>query len=87
MKVDKVVITESGIILMLLLLSGVSYKLGKYCIASNCTRFSSICCSFERKSLDNADAIDLITNSNNHDNTTQITEMVVEQIKHDLEEG
>ena len=87
MKINNITITESGIILMMLLLSGVGYKLARQCIGSNCTKFSSICCSFEREALDNADALDLINNNNNHENTTQITEMVVEQIKHDLEEG
>ncbi len=45
--------------MLLLQVSGVGYKLARQCIGSNCTKFSSICCSFEREALDNADALDL----------------------------
>lgn len=77
-------ITESGIILMLLLLSGVAWKLGKTCLASNCSEVKTPCFSCKRDTISEENALELINNQQ-HVNTEKLHEIVVSEIKKDLE--
>ncbi len=77
-------ITESGIILCLLLLSGICWKLGKTCLASNCSEVKTPCFSCKRDTISEENALELINNQQ-HINTDKIHDLVIEELKKDLE--
>ena len=77
-------ITESGILLALLLMSAMCWKLGKTCLASNCTKVSTPCFSCERNALSEENALELINNQT-HVNSEKLHEIVVDTIKKDIE--
>ena len=77
-------ITESGILLCLLLLSAITWKLGRVCLSSNCTKISTPCFSCEREALSEENALELMNNEQ-HINTEKIHELVVDELKKDLE--
>ena len=76
--------SETGIILILVLLSGILYKGCNKIIGSNCTEVK--CCGFacKRQPLDNEAALEILNNQN-HLNSQQLHEIVIEEVKKDLE--
>ena len=82
----KTELSETGIILIILLLSGVLWKGCNRILASNCTEVSTPCLSCKRPPLENESALELMNNQS-HVNQHTLHEIVVEEIKKDIEEG
>ena len=76
-------LTEAGIILIVLLASGVIYKIANKVLASNCTKVNCCGASCERPPLDNEDALEILNNQSHAKQT--LHEVVIEEIKKDIE--
>ena len=80
MKVNLDNISETGIILIILLLSGILYKGCNKIIGSNCYEVS--CCGFscKRQPLDNESAIEILNNQG-HVNQHTLHEIIIDELK------
>ena len=77
-------ITITEVLLILVVLSGIGYKVFDKIIGSNCTKVSFCGCSCERIPLDNEQAIEILNNTP-HINTEQLHDIVIQEISKDLE--
>ena len=84
MKVETIVLSEGGILLLVCLGAACWYKsINKIIGGSNCTKASCCGMSIERKPFSEEAAIEIL-NSQPHQNVSQV---VLEKIAHDLEKN
>lgn len=83
MKVETIVLSEGGILLLVCLAAACWYKSINKIIGSNCTKASCCGMSIERKPLSEEAAIEIL-NSQPHQSVSQV---VLEKIAHDLEKN
>ena len=72
--------------LILIVVSGIGYKIFDKLLASNCYELNCCDLKFKRQPLSNEEALEILNNQP-HVNSDMLHNMVVEEISKDLEKG